>query len=105
MTQKEWKTFFHRFLATHNPTWAGVQNLFTPLLISEACRMVLDRAGEEAGELHSETSGGPIQDAASTAEPTVHPNWDVMLGIGSNLEIIETAFLQDCEEGAETKKP
>ena len=105
MTQKEWKTFFHRFLATHNPTWAGVQNLFTLLLISEACRMVLDRAGEEAGELHSETSGGPIQDAASTAEPTVHPNWDVMLGIGSNLEIIETAFLQDCEEGAETKKP
>ena len=66
--------------------------------------MVLGRAGEEASELHSETPGGPIQAAASTAEPAMHPNWDVMLGIGPNLDIIETAFLQDCGEGAETKK-
>lgn len=45
----------------------------------------------------------PAQAVGGTAEPAVDPNWDAVLGRGQNLNIIEMAFLQDCEEGAETE--
>lgn len=43
-----------------------------------------------------------IQAATSTAEPTVGPVWDVMLGTGPNLDIVEAVLLHGCEDNKDT---
>lgn len=62
------------------------------LLTSEECRMVLDKAREEADQLYIPkplaTQYGLLQCSYTKA----YLNGDVMLGICQNLSIIEIAF-------------
>lgn len=90
--------FFFNFFATHSATWANVQNLLNFLLSSEWCWIKLGRRQIS----FTQKPWQPVQ-VVGTAEPPVDPDWDAVLGRGQNLNLIEMAFLQDCEEGAKTE--
>lgn len=83
---KRMKNIFSSIFATHNSTWADFNNLLNTLLTSEECRMVLDKAGEDADPPRTETPGNPVGVAANVAIPTADPNWDVNAGDRPKLE-------------------
>lgn len=60
---KQMEKMFSSIFATHNPTWADIQNLFN-ILTSEDGRMVLDKAWEEADWMHADSPGNLVRAAA-----------------------------------------
>lgn len=53
------ENLFSSMLATHNPIWAGVQNLLSTILISEEWWMILNKGKEKADQMHADSSGNP----------------------------------------------
>lgn len=74
---KKMENLFLSIFAIHNPTWADEQNFLNTLLMSEEHHMVLEKAREEADQMHTDTPNNPLREDTVQVVPTADLNWNV----------------------------